>query len=89
MRTTQIDARRVGLSAVDVLLALIASDSYESEHSTLETSLEAMSKIAAVVEDTGLDGRLIECMRTYATEAIEAGQGGLGNAILFKHLQGK
>lgn len=74
---------------LDRSVDMIASDSYESEHSTLETSLGAMSKIAAVVEDTGLDDRLIECMRTYATEAIEAGQGGLGNAILFKHLQGK
>ena len=40
--------------------------SYESEHSTLDTSSGAMAQIAAVGKDAGLDSRFIDCMRTYA-----------------------
>ncbi len=35
---------------------------------------------------TDVEGSLIDCMRAYALEAVEAGQGAVGNAILFKHL---
>jgi 3-hydroxyisobutyrate dehydrogenase-like beta-hydroxyacid dehydrogenase len=66
---------------------MIASGSFESEHSTLETSSGAMAQIAAVVRDAGLDDRFVECMRTYIAEAIDAGQGNLGNAVLFEHLR--
>jgi len=63
---------------------MVIADAYESEHSTLNTSAGALAQIAAVGQDAGLDGRLIECMRAYAEEALEAGQGSVGNAVLFK-----
>ncbi len=66
---------------------MIARGSFESEHSTLETSSGAMAQIAAVIRDAELDGRFIECMRTYIAEATEAGKGNLGNAVLFEHLR--
>ncbi len=66
---------------------MIASANFESEHSTLQTSSGAMSQIAAVVRDAGLDGRFIECMRTYIAEATDAGRSHLGNAVLFEHLR--
>ena len=72
---------------LDRSVDMIASDSYVSEHSTLHTSWGAMSQIAAVVRDAELDDRFVECMRTYAAEAIDAGHGTLGNAVLFKHLR--
>ena len=58
-----------------------------SEHSTLDTSSGAIAQIAAVMRDTELDVRFIECMRSYIAEAIEAGKGNLGNAVLFQHLR--
>ena len=66
---------------------MIASGSFESEHSTLETSSGAMAQVAAVVREAGLDGRFVDGMRTYVAEAIEAGRGNLGNAVLFEHLR--
>lgn len=66
---------------------MIARSSFESEHSTLDTSSGAMAQIAAVIRDAELDGRFIECMRTYIAEATEAGKGNLGNAVLFEHLR--
>ena len=66
---------------------MIARGSFESEHSTLDTSSGAMAQIAAVMRDAELDGRFIECMRTYIAEATEAGKGNLGNAALFEHLR--
>ncbi len=66
---------------------MIARNSFESEYSTLDTSSGAMAQIAEVMRDAKLDGRLIECMRTYIAEATEAGKGNLGNAILFDHLR--
>lgn len=72
---------------LDRSVDMIANDSYVSEHSTLQTSWGAMSQIAAVVRDAELDDRFVECMRTYAAEAIDAGHGTLGNAVLFKHLR--
>jgi 3-hydroxyisobutyrate dehydrogenase-like beta-hydroxyacid dehydrogenase len=63
---------------------MITTDTYQSKHSTLDTSAGALAQIAAVGEGAGLDGRFIDCMRMYATEAIEAGCGSLGNAALFK-----
>ena len=66
---------------------MIARGSFESEHSTLDTSSGAMAQIAAVIRDAELDGRFIECMRTYIAEATEAGKGNLGNAVLFEHLR--
>lgn len=66
---------------------MIARGSFESEHSTLDTSSGAMAQIAAVMRDAELDGRYIECMRTYIAEATEAGKGNLGNAALFEHLR--
>ena len=66
---------------------MIASGTFESEHSTLDTSSGAMAQIAAVVQDAGLDRRFIECMRTYIAEAIDAGKGNLGNPVLFEHLR--
>jgi 3-hydroxyisobutyrate dehydrogenase-like beta-hydroxyacid dehydrogenase len=66
---------------------MIARGSFESEHSTLDTSSGAMAQIAAVMRDAELDGRFIECMRTYIAEATEAGKGKLGNAALFEHLR--
>ena len=66
---------------------MIARGSFESEHSTLDTSSGAMAQIAAVMRDAELDGRFIECMRTYIAEATEAGKGKLGNAVLFEHLR--
>ncbi len=68
-------------------LDMITSGEFDSEHSTLETSSGAMSQIAAVVREAGLDGRFIECMRTYIAEATDAGKAGLGNAVLFEHLR--
>lgn len=66
---------------------MIARGSFESEHSTLDTSSGAMAQIAAVMRDAELDGRFIECMRTYIAEATEAGKGNLGNAALFEQLR--
>ena len=66
---------------------MIERDSFESEHSTLDTSSGAMAQIAAVMRDAELDGRFIECMRTYIAEAAEAGKSKLGNAVLFEHLR--
>jgi 3-hydroxyisobutyrate dehydrogenase-like beta-hydroxyacid dehydrogenase len=66
---------------------MIARGSFESEHSTLDTSSGAMAQIAAVIRGAELDGRFIECMRTYIAEATEAGKGNLGNAALFEHLR--
>ncbi len=66
---------------------MIARGSFESEHSTLDTSSGAMAQIAAVIRDAELDGRFIECMRAYIAEATEAGKGNLGNAVLFEHLR--
>jgi 3-hydroxyisobutyrate dehydrogenase-like beta-hydroxyacid dehydrogenase len=66
---------------------MIARGSFESEHSTLDTSSGAMAQIAAVMRDAELDGRFVECMRTYIAEATEAGKGNLGNAVLFEHLR--
>jgi len=63
---------------------MITADSYESKHSTLDTSAGALAQIAAVGQGAGLDGRFIECMQMYAAEAIEDGCGSLGNAVLFK-----
>ena len=68
-------------------VGMIASGSFESEHSTLDTSSGAMAQIAAVVREAGLDERFVECMRTYIAEAIDAGKGHLGNAVLFEHLR--
>ena len=45
---------------------MIATDSHESVHSTLDTSSGAIAQIAAVSKDAGLDNRFIDCMRTYA-----------------------
>ena len=72
---------------LDRSVDMISNDLYESEHSTLDTSWGAMSQIAAVSSDAGLDVRFVECMRSYAAEAIEAGEGTLGNAVLFKRLR--
>ena len=66
---------------------MIANGSFESEHSTLDTSSGAMAQIAAVMQDAELDRRFVECMRTYIAEAIEAGKGNLGNAVLFELLR--
>ena len=66
---------------------MIARRSFESEHSTLNTSSAALAQIASVMRDAELDGRFIECMRTYIAEATEAGKGDLGNAVLFEHLR--
>ena len=66
---------------------MIASGTFDSQHSTLETSSGAMSQIAAVVREAGLDERFVECMRTYISEATDAGKGNLGNAVLFEHLR--
>ena len=66
---------------------MIARGSFESEHSTLDTSSGAMAQIAAVMREAGLDGRFIACMRSYIAEASEAGKGNLGNAVLFEHLR--
>lgn len=63
---------------------MISADSYESTHSTLDTSAGALAQIAAVGQGAGLDGRFLECMRMYAAEAIEDGCGSLGNAVLFR-----
>lgn len=46
-----------------------------------------MAQIAAVVRDAKLDERFVECMRTYIAEAVDAGKGDLGNAVLFEHLR--
>ena len=66
---------------------MITADSYESKHSTLDTSAGALAKVAAVEQEAGLDSRLIECMRTYAAEALEAGHGSVSNAVLFKRFR--
>ena len=68
---------------------MISAGDYESEHSTLETSAGALAQIAAVGRDAGLDGRLVECMRIYATEGLEAGFGSVGNAVLFKQFRNR
>lgn len=69
--------------------AMIESGSFESEYSTLETSSGAIAQISAVMRDTELDGRFIECMRTLIDEATKAGKSHLGNAVLFEHLRGR
>jgi len=86
--------RELGVSLLpvfgDVLsrsVDMITADTYESKHSTLDTSASALAQIAAVGQETGLDGRFIECMRMYAAEAIEGGCGSFGNAILFKQFR--
>ncbi len=66
---------------------MIARGSFESAHSTLDTSSGAMAQIASVMRDAELDGRFIECMRTYIAEANQAGKSKLGNAVLFEHLR--
>ena len=63
---------------------MISSDAYESQHSTLETSVGALNQIASVGEGAHLDGRFVECMRKYAMEGLEAGHGSVGNAVIFK-----
>ena len=63
---------------------MISTDNYESEHSTLQTSAGALAQVAAVGKDAGLDSRFIDCMQSYAAEAIEAGYGSVNNAVLFK-----
>ena len=72
---------------VDRSVDMIATGSFESEHSTLDTSAGAVSQIAAVVREAGLDQRFVECMQTYIAEAIAAGKGDVGNAVLFEHLR--
>jgi len=86
--------RELGVSLLpvfgDVLsrsVDMITADTYESKHSTLDTSASALAQIAAVGQEAGLDGRFIECMRMYAAEAIEGGCGSFGNAILFKQFR--
>lgn len=48
-----------------------------------------MKQLAAVMRDAEIDGRFVEIMGAYATEAIEAGKGGLSNAVLFELLRGR
>ena len=86
----------LGLSVLpvfgDVLsrsVKMISADDYHSEHSTLNTSAGALGQIAAVGEDAGLDGRLIEVMLNYAKRGIEAGFGSVGNAVLFKQFRNR
>jgi 3-hydroxyisobutyrate dehydrogenase-like beta-hydroxyacid dehydrogenase len=63
---------------------MITADSFESEHSTLDTSVGAMAQIASVAHEADLDTRFIELMRAYARQALEAGYGSVSNAVLFK-----
>jgi len=86
--------REVGIALMPVFsgvlersLGMIANRSFESEHSTLNTSSGAMAQIAAVMRDAELDCRFIECMRSYIAEATRAGKGDLGNAVLFELLR--
>jgi 3-hydroxyisobutyrate dehydrogenase-like beta-hydroxyacid dehydrogenase len=65
-------------------VAMITADDFESQHSTLETSVGAMAQVASVAQESGLDTRFIELMRAYARQALEAGHGSVGNAVLFK-----
>ena len=86
----------IGTSLMPVLsgvmersVKMIAGGSYETELNTLETSAGSMKQLAAVMRDAEIDGRLVEIMGAYATEAIEAGKGGLSNAVLFELLRGR
>ena len=49
-------------------VTMISTDNYASSLSTLETSARALAQIAADGQDAGLEGRLVECMRQFATE---------------------
>ena len=75
--------------ALERSTTMIESGSFESQHSTLETSSGAMAQIAAVMRNADLDGRFIESMRTYIAEATEADKSHLGNAVLFELLRGR
>ncbi len=66
---------------------MITNDNYESKHSTLDTSASAMTQIAAVASGAKLDTRFIECMRTYVSQALDAGHGSVNNAVLFKQFR--
>ncbi|NNF24914.1 MAG: NAD(P)-dependent oxidoreductase [Rhodobacteraceae bacterium] len=86
----------IGTSLMPVLsgvmersLKMITNGSYETELNTLETSAGSMKQLAAVVRDAEIDGRFVESMRAYATEALEAGKGNLSNAVLFEFLRGR
>jgi len=84
----------IGASLMPVLsgvmersVAMIANGSYETELNTLETSAGSMKQLANVMADAGIDGRFVDSMRAYATEALRDGKGGLSNAVLFEHLR--
>jgi len=68
-------------------LKMIMNGSYETEHSTLETSAGATKQLATVMQDAELDGRFVESMRSYISEANEAGKGNLSNAVVFEFLR--
>ena len=70
-------------------MKMIAGGSYETELNTLETSAGSMKQLAAVMRDAEIDGRFVEIMGAYATEALEVGKGGLSNAVLFELLRGQ
>ncbi len=86
----------IGASLMPVLsgvmersVAMIANGSYETELNTLETSAGSMKQLANVMADAGIDGRFVDSMREYATEALQDGKGGLSNAVLFENLRQK
>jgi len=86
----------IGASLMPVLsgvmersVAMISQGSYETELNTLETSAVSMKQLAAVMRNAEIDGRFVDVMRAFATEAIEAGKGGVSHAVLFELFGGR